>query len=384
MRFWGAVAFLVAVLSGPGPALAAQCTATTNANANLRPSMGAAAPIGVVPKDSGVSIELCFNRGDFCAISWGEKSGFVSGDLISLTASGKVMTAREAEETRWMWLSGADGGESRMIVAWGDSLMAGAGVEPGNGPTDQAEQLFGCLRDIDNQGVGGQTSTAIAARMNAIPTLLSVEGDTIPPAGAVKIESRSVEPVTNQGPGSLAGTLCGVAGELALSERVDARAPVPLYLFTRASPGSSVSCPQGSRFLASAGVALGNRVAWLWLGRNGAAEGREVAEDIEAAVASLDHQRYLVGSVLAARVDDGTPARRIFELNALLKGRYGARYVDVLAALIAAAEDNPEDQADAKAGFVPRSLLADSIHLNQKGYAIVARAFHDATVSNGF
>jgi hypothetical protein len=384
LRFSGPLAFLVALLAGFGPVLAAQCTATTNANANLRPSMGSASPIGIIPKGSGVSIDLCFNRGDFCAVTWGDKAGFVSGDLISLTSSGQVITAREAEETRWNWLSQADAGGSRMIVAWGDSLTYGAGVDQAQGPSDQAVQLFGCVRDIENEGIGGQTSTSIAARMNAIPTLLGVEGDAIPAAGLVTVVERTALPVTNQGPSAIAGSLCGVSGELQVSEKVDARAPVPPYQFVRATPGSAATCPPGSRFTTVAGEAMRNRVAWLWLGRNGADTGRTVAGDIEAAVASLGHQRYLVGSVLAARLDDGTPALRIFELNAALKRSYGSRFVDVLGALVAAASESAEDQADARQGFVPRSLLSDNIHLNQKGYAIVARVFHDATIANGF
>lgn len=69
------------------------------------------------------------------------------------------------------------------IVAWGDSLTAGTGATgPGTRYPAVAAGLFGPPRQVINKGMGGQTSRQIAARQGGVPILLTLEGDTIPPA----------------------------------------------------------------------------------------------------------------------------------------------------------------------------------------------------------
>lgn len=381
-------ALVLAVLAAlTMPVLADPVRGRTQTETELRPSMGAAPAIATIPAGTAVTVEICFSAGKWCAVRWDGRKGFVAGKAIILETEGRTVTAAEAAAQDWAAAektiptfaldNGAD------IVAWGDSLTIGAGADPGESYTEQAKALLGGVRLIANMGIGGQTSTSIAARMDAVPVLLTLAGDTIPASGPVAVGERSALPVTNQGNSTLAGELCGIAGTLALSAKAAPSEPVPAYVFTRIGAGEDVACPPQSRFVAAEAAAYRNRVAWLWLGRNGADKGRSIADDIEAAVTSLGHERYLVGSVLAARLDDGTAARRIFELNAALKRQYGARFVDVLGALVAAASDTAEDQADAAAGFVPRSLLSDAIHLNGRGYAVVARAFVAAMSANG-
>lgn len=72
--------------------------------------------------------------------------------------------------------------EVTAVVAWGDSLTA-------MGYPALAEALFDDGRVVLNRGVGGQTSTQIAARQGAVPITVSLAGDEIPFAGgAVDIE----------------------------------------------------------------------------------------------------------------------------------------------------------------------------------------------------
>jgi lysophospholipase L1-like esterase len=383
---WRAIAS-VAFAALAVPALAAELVARTADATPLRPSMGQAAPIASIPPGAELKVEICFSAGKWCAVTYQGQQGFVAGAAIVLDIDGKSINAAEAQAKDWAAavakLPTPALDDSSDIAAWGDSLTAGAGADVGDGYTDQARSLLGGTRLIANMGIGGQTSSSIAARMDAIGILLTLADDTIPDGGSAEVVDRTALPLTNQGASTLSGTLCGVAGTLAVSAKAGPNQPVPPYVFTPDQAGQVVACPSRSRFVPADAVALRNRVAWLWLGRNGADKGRTIAGDIEAAVASLGHQRYLVGSVLAARLDDGPPALRIFELNAALKRSYGSRFVDVLGALVAAASESAEDQADARQGFVPRSLLSDSIHLNQKGYAIVARAFVAAMNANG-
>jgi lysophospholipase L1-like esterase/uncharacterized protein YraI len=390
-------ALLVLALSAAAPVLAEAYVATTNANANFRPSPGSK-PVAIIPLGTELKVDLCFKMGDYCGVTWKDQVGFVSGDLLETLEGGKRMTLRSIETARWQRLNAPTEASdmtgsaaaaparssSADIVAWGDSLTYGAGAGKGESYTDQARALLGGVRAIANEGIGGQTSTSIAARMNAVPVLLTLAGDAIPASGPVAVEDRSVLPVTNQGGSTLEGNLCGIDGTLTVAAKVPPTDPVPPYVFTREAPGSETACPADSRFVPADAVAYRNRTAWLWLGRNGAAKGHKIQDDIAAAVKSLGHERYLVGSILTARLDVGGGEKRIFETNAILKRQYGSRYVDALGALVAAADGSAEDQADAALGLVPRSLLSDSIHLNRKGYGIVAKAFTDAMAANGF
>ncbi|MFC7703158.1 hypothetical protein ACFQXB_02975 [Plastorhodobacter daqingensis] len=63
------------------------------------------------------------------------------------------------------------------VVAWGDSLTAGAGVTgAGRRYPAVASGLFTPPRTILNEGIGGQTSTQIAARQGAVPILVTATG----------------------------------------------------------------------------------------------------------------------------------------------------------------------------------------------------------------
>ncbi len=68
----------------------------------------------------------------------------------------------------------------RAIIAFGDSLTEGAGASSRDTAFPAiAAGLFDPPRTIINRGIGGQTSTEIAARQGGVPLLLAVAGDDI-------------------------------------------------------------------------------------------------------------------------------------------------------------------------------------------------------------
>ncbi len=70
---------------------------------------------------------------------------------------------------------------NRPVTVWGDSLSAGAGASgAGLAFPAQAAALPRAARDIDNRGVGGQTSTQIAARQGGVPITVTVPDGAIP------------------------------------------------------------------------------------------------------------------------------------------------------------------------------------------------------------
>lgn len=113
--------------------------------------------------ESGTEVEVgvCFDEGAYCYVEAANATGYVEGSLLEV-AAGRV---DEVERARWERLRRArlKPGKSQMIAAWGDSLHRRRHRPAGDRYLIQAERLFGFARAIDNNGVGGQDSTAIAA-----------------------------------------------------------------------------------------------------------------------------------------------------------------------------------------------------------------------------
>ena len=263
------------------------------------------------------------------------------------------------------------------IVAWGDSLTASAGASSSSTQYPSvASAAFAPARSVVNQGVGGQTSTQIAARMGAQSILVTLSGNQIPASGGVAVTAKNINVLFNSGTftGTQAGWLSGVYGTMSTDASGN-------WTFTRASAGSVVPVSPDTAFVPELGAKLRARTAWLWLGRNGAQSGYTVEGDIAAAVASLGHSRYLVGAIITSSADSAGGISTIAARNSALAATYGTRFVDLMAALQAANDGSANDLADIAAGYTPRSKRSDAIHLNDAGYAVVAAAFkaaHDA------
>lgn len=196
----------------------------------------------------------------------------------------------------------------------------------------------------------------------------------IPASGGQSIVSKNINILYASGnfSGNQNGWLAGVYGTMSTDSAGN-------WTFTREEPGELVECAADTSFITELGETMRQRIAWLWLGRNGAQDGHDVFDDIAAAVASLGHNRYLVGSILIpTNYDDSTA------LNARLKATYGARFVDVLSDLIGANDGSEGDLEDVASGYTPRSLRVDGVHLNDAGYAIVAAGFKAATDAMGW
>ncbi|MEQ3625733.1 MAG: hypothetical protein ABNH26_03480 [Celeribacter sp.] len=71
--------------------------------------------------------------------------------------------------------------QNRPVTVWGDSLSAGAGASGAAAAFPaQAAGLPTVPRDIENRGVGGQSSTQIAARQGGVPITVTVPAGAIP------------------------------------------------------------------------------------------------------------------------------------------------------------------------------------------------------------
>lgn len=344
-------------------------------------------PLSMIPKDTEVTDLLCLDAVDLCL---GTVSGArikVKGSTLTVVFDGKTMDAHSAARAFSTVLatqlaSAPTVMASDDIVAWGDSFTSGAGASSAAASYTSVARSLLYFRRIANMGVGGQSSTSIAARMNAIPTALMLQANIIPPSGSVQIAGRTTTPITNQGPSSLRGTLCGIEGVLSAATGDEGKTYV--YSFARNHNGSTVDCPPMSVISFADPIEHQGDTAWLWLGRNGADPGRTVLDDVAAAVASLSTDRYLVGSLLPDAAEGAAGLRVILAINADLERQFGKRYVDILGPLLAGGNGSEGDQSDIQAGIPPRSLRSDSIHPNDRGYVIVANAFAAATKALGY
>jgi len=349
-------------------------------DADLRDAPGPYAAAGKLPTGTKVDVGVCFDGGTYCYVDANGVTGYVESRLIKV-AAGRMDQVEQARLDRIRQQGGLPE-EAQMIAAWGDSLTAGATLATDATYPAQAEALFGFARDINNGGIGGQNSTAVAARMNAVPTLLSFTGDEIPAEGPALVSKRSTTPITNQGPHSLAGTVCGIVGML--DAQTDDGGKTYIYHFMRGRPGEAVKCPADSQFRFAAGDLLRQRVTWIWAGTNGAAPDHTVVGDIAAMVTSLGHERYLIGALPFSAEYSEARIAAVKTINAALARQYGDQFVDLAGTLAAAGDGSTGDAADIAAGITPRSLRIDAVHLNARGNAIIAKAWHDATLKLGF
>ncbi len=353
---------------------------SNNTKAKLASAPGDYDAVADVPKGENVTIDVCFKGDAWCAAKWSDKDGFIDGSKVEVSVHGAQKTLAEAYRAHSKKLAAQDAkrkpapipqatASAAEIFAWGDSLTAGAGVpdKSASYPSLVAGQL---RMPVRNLGIGGQTSTQIAARQGGLKTLFGVEGNAIPASGSVRIIERNIKPITGQETQEFTGKLAGVPGRLTRSKE-------GAYTFTRNTSGSATPCNPCEFVFDLAEQAKGKPV-FIWAGRNGADPGRSITDDIAAMVAAAGTENYLVGSILTAESDGPQQVENIRQTNAALKRTYGNRYVDILGALLSQEVTTPAEVTQVSAGIVPRGFRFDNVHLNAAGYYIVSTVWSGA------
>ncbi|WAC11408.1 SGNH/GDSL hydrolase family protein [Dyadobacter pollutisoli] len=269
------------------------------------------------------------------------------------------------------------------LAFFGDSLTIGAGG------TFPYGTLVGAMlpgRPIVSDGIGGQIALSIACRQGGTPIKLSVEGDKLNGAKAVKITKLSNEFLStpiNYNTYSRAGTIAGVkctVTRMANEEKGE------MYTLTPDSE-STAAIPAGSEFVIEDSLRLKSATQILWYGRNNmdhvTAED-EIISALDSSIAYItDPKRYIVlGILLAVPEVKGTDRyNKVIAINEKLSSKYGRAFVPMTpptAAEMAAINYTPtsQDLADLENMNFPTGLRpdnkADYIHINDKGYQIIA------------
>ncbi|REJ08507.1 hypothetical protein DY023_00620 [Microbacterium bovistercoris] len=264
----------------------------------------------------------------------------------------------------------APGSRRPTIVRWGDSL-----TQQG----DDARLSALTRAAVLNAGVGGETSTTVAARMGAIPVTAHVSAGSRPGEHLLSFISPADFRPLLQGSGTanslLAGWLDGVPGVVFPREDVAGD-----HVFV-ADDESRTPRAGRAAFIPDVHDAYLSGIGVLWVGRNNFSDMRTVIEDLGAMVARLTTDRFLVLTVLHGEGDHplSTTGRAITTLNAAISATWTDHVLDVdeeLRRVYAVQEE--------EAWVVPARIRKDAVHLTAEGQSAVSELIAAACRQRGW
>lgn len=338
-----------------------------------------AVPQAIAGPDSGVAYALVDQNG---------RAAFVvksDGSTTARISSDAVRWRRPDDQAQYPALGSPD------MVAWGDSLS-----EVGSGG-DWQGKLAALYpgRSVEPRGIGGQVSTMIAARADAIVTTVTVSGGQLASSGSTALSSVTPDLLAHVTDQSIEAAII-VDGQ-AIRGTLH-RAPNGAYDFTRTLPGAAVTVPADSR-LRPLIAPLDQRIALVRVGQNDIGTGIANAQALVLAnsaaivrrLVSQQRRFLVVGLHMGGGETAGSGSRVAKEaVNAEWKRLYGDRFVDINWFLInrglAAAGVTPtaQDNTDISNGIVPSSLRSDQIHFSQAGGTANSIGLSEALERNGY
>ena len=126
----------------------------------------------------------------------------------------------------------------------------------------------------------------------------------------------------------------------------------------------------------------------FWMGTNNSYFPGVILADIAESIASLrGNNRYLILPVMNRPTEYLGRAEHdlVLSTNDSLRSRYADHFVDVRQLLVDRFDaSSPQDVADHAADVPPTSFRSDDVHLNAKGYGLVAHALADTIRARGW
>jgi len=260
------------------------------------------------------------------------------------------------------------------ITCWGDSLTRGVGATISYPSVLQA--LVGENVTVINMGVGGENSQTIAARQGGMPMIVdtfTIPAETTPVTITFKnYDKNIVTPGLQHGfIGVNPVTINGVEGNLSVSNGV--------YSFTRSTSGSTVDIDRPSAIITNAMRNNRDDIVVMWLGQNdGTNDATNIIRLEQLMVDYLTNvnKQYFIIGLSTINEEYRSPMEAQF-----LKA-FGRRFINIRDYLSKYGMDDnglkptQTDISQMSVGQVPDSLRVDPTHLNDFGYASVAKAVH--------
>jgi hypothetical protein len=266
---------------------------------------------------------------------------------------------------------------SPQVTAWGDSLTAGN--EDGTGITYPRQLATLTGKTVNNMGIGGQTSSQIAVRMNAYAgqeQQTFASAFIIPISGTVEVTfQKGFEPCYN-----VANKQIYAAGGVPIQFSAGGNTWAGTcadngshdYIFTPTTyPTAPVTVMAGTAWSTNQNIAsLNSGCAAIWAGRNNYTEPAQVQTDVAAMVAAVEKSTgcYLVMSIPNGEYPfewKGTTGyNTIIALNDALSATYsqGNHYLDIRTSMVSLYNpSNPADVLDHNNDVWPYSLRAQDV-----------------------
>lgn len=271
----------------------------------------------------------------------------------------------------------------KTLAFFGDSLTIGAG---GTAPYGNIVAAALQSRPVVSDGIVGQDASSIAVRQGGIPLRITVEGNKlkdIQPVKITKLSNMFLSTASRTEEYSRVGTINGVRCTIRRTYSADSG---EMYTITPTAV-SVIDIPADSTFLLEDVATLKTATQILWYGRNNIGKPgaeQEIITSLDSSIAYITTPaRYVVLGILTA-VDEnkGTDNyNQVLSINEKLAAKYGEVFVKMTPpseSELAGINYSPtaEDRTDLANLNFPRGLRADvtkdDIHLNDKGYQVVA------------
>jgi hypothetical protein len=242
-----------------------------------------------------------------------------------------------------------------------------------------------------NGGQGSESSTHGAARLGAVPALLTVAGGVIPAGAGSAIAVSCSNVAAASYFRATDGYLNGVKGQLTASDTT--------FTFTRSEAGAAVTTVGELPFIPVDGPLHRADVTFLNLGKNDIQLNMSPTDVIKRIDVSFDWMAPLVKRVIVigqfsnvGTASGSTNMTSLAQINTHCRQRYGRQFFD-LGAYLAGSQvwidtgltPNAEDLAQQALGNIPPSLTSDNVaHMNSTARAAVALKLKAMIVSLGW
>jgi lysophospholipase L1-like esterase len=283
--------------------------------------------------------------------------------------------------------SGKFGSESKIeppldqtIVFYGDSLTAGTGGQPYGSLVGRAFPD----RIIVTDAIGGQDSFAIASRQGGRPIKVTITGNAFDGLNPVKVEkinnqflstAATLNTITKKA--EILGVKCTIIrSTMANPDSTEMYSVIPDMASNKIVPPDTTIVLEESSNLRSA-------TQVLWMGRNDLGKSTYIEDILTCLKNSVDYilqpKRFIILGILSGVTEtkDTTVGKRIFELNEILGNKYLSHFVPMTIPTVLEMNEigyvaGNLDKVEISNLTFPSGMRVDNIHLNNRGYQIVA------------
>lgn len=286
----------------------------------------------------------------------------------------------------------------REVNCFGDSLTFSYG---GDGITYPGTlmKLLGDRYEVNNLGIGGESTITIAGRQGSIP--MHVEAFTIPAeVKAVEIHFMNIhgetpKPLRQGEAGVNPCYLNGIKGNLSITQSTTTSDDVKWY-FTREEEGEEeVSIGEAEELITQASLFRRTGILILWTGTNDGLENpvdSAVDRLIEKQKIMIDYlkdtkKQYIVLGL--THLKNINPSG-IDDINRKLEQVYGSHFLNIKVCLLeeglleSGLQETDQDKQDIRSGNIPESLRVDDVHFNAQGYAFIGQQVYRKGTELGY